>query len=120
MPNLRSLKSMTRERFDTADGLILLGELVRLTAGPAEPEQVGADSLALVARTLRAGGAILLGQAGEVARVVAAWGQSGELQAAAARGAIPLLGDGPSETATDDGQGRRVVIPLAFDGASLG
>jgi signal transduction histidine kinase len=111
---------MSRERFDAADGLTLLGELARLTAGTADAEKVSADSLALVARTLHAVGAILLGQTGEVSRVVASWGQSGELQAAATRGAIPLLGSALEETTTDDGVGRRVIVPLEIDETRLG
>jgi signal transduction histidine kinase len=119
MPDLHTLKPMTDERFETVDGLILLGELVRLTADPASAEQIGPEALALVAGTLGARGAIFVARDNTVDRVVAAWGDAAELQADARRGHIRLDGDDPIDDHREGG-GRRIVIALGRPAGRIG
>src|SRR5262245_14558631 len=117
--DLHSLSRMAGNRFEQADGLRLLGEVVRLTSEPAAPEAIGPDVLALMARTLGSDGAVLVIADGDVDRVAAAYGDSGELQDEVRRARLPLAGNELQEVAPA-GSGGRVVIPLLSNGARLG
>jgi len=110
---------MADDRFEHADGLRLLGEVVRLTSAPAAPEAIGAEVLALMARTLGSDGALLVISDGALDRVAAAYGDSGDLQDEVRRARLPLEGNDLSES-TAPGDGGRVVIPLLSNGSRLG
>jgi signal transduction histidine kinase/putative methionine-R-sulfoxide reductase with GAF domain len=110
---------MTGDRFEQADGLRLLGEVVRLTSEPAAPEAIGSDVLSLMARTLGSEGAVLVISDGAVDRVAAAYGDSGELQDEVRRARLPLS-EAEAQDASPAGDGDRVVIPLVSNGTRLG
>ncbi len=69
---------MLRSRFDAAEGLGHIEELVRLTAPPAGEMEISQEGLALVAAALGARGGMLLMPTGPdtPAAAVASWGQS--------------------------------------------
>ncbi len=113
---------MLDKEFDATGGMAILGELARLTAEPAGPEEICDQGLALVVKALGPQRALLaLRRAGD-----------GSLQAAAARGPDAerdLIGLGAKsmsdlapveETGSSDGKPLRVALPLTGAAGAVG
>ncbi|HEU4401633.1 MAG TPA: GAF domain-containing protein [Candidatus Polarisedimenticolia bacterium] len=112
---------MPKLEFDVAEGLQLVGDLVRLTAPPASHEEICGQGLSLAARTLGASGSLLLLRPapGAPAAVAATWGTTGP---EAARAGEKALAD--FETIEEKGGDRRlpsrVALLLPGDAEAMG
>ncbi len=113
---------MPKVAFDTAEALDLLGELARLIAPPAIPEEIGGQGVLLISRGLGApGGLVLVRRTPDApAEVAAAWGSVSTAEAT--RAGERALG-GPEPVVEKERDGRspaRVALPLPGNAGPVG
>lgn len=113
---------MLKDRFDAAEGLGLLDELVRLTAPPAGEEEICREGLALAASALGAAGGLLLLRPrpdGPVA-VAASWGKASEADAAGSAEEIVNSAESVRELDVNAGTPGKAILLLPGDTGAIG
>lgn len=113
---------MLKERFDAAEGIGLIDELVRLTAPPASEEEICREGLALVGGALGAAGGLLLLRPGPdgPAAVAASWGKTPGQDAARTAEEVLRTGENLRELDVKSGTPGKAILPLRGDTGAIG